>query len=151
MKVFQIHDGICFKDYTKEYGSAEAARSRFSPSIRFEDAPDTVFEGWGFDETASGDERFIRPVAPEGWYYDPETGTFYDDSAKEGRYEALAVRKIRAVYPETKEFQILREALAYPDNEEAQTAFADYNATVERCLAEARAEVYFRTVVTLPQ
>ncbi|MBQ0010204.1 MAG: hypothetical protein KBS76_03775 [Ruminococcus sp.] len=137
MKVFQIHDGICFRDYTKEYGSAEAARSHFSPSIRFEDAPDTVFEGWGYENG-----EFIRPIPPEGWYYDPETGTFYDDSAKEGRYKALAVRKIRAVYPETKEFQILRETLAYPDNEEVQAAFADYHATVERCLAEARAEVY---------
>lgn len=142
MKVFQIHDGICFKDYTKEYGSAEAARSRFSPSIRFEDAPDYVFEGWGFDETASGDGRFIRPIPPAGWYYDPETGTFYDDSSKEERYKALAVKKIRAVYTETEEFKILRKALACPDDAEAQAAFADYNASVERCLDEARAEVY---------
>lgn len=39
------------------------------------DAPDWVFEGWGYDARKEGDERFIKPRPPEGWVYDPETGT----------------------------------------------------------------------------
>jgi hypothetical protein len=38
-------------------------------------APDWVFEGWGYDARKSGDDRFIKPRPPEGWVYDPETGT----------------------------------------------------------------------------
>ena len=41
------------------------------------ETPDYVFEGWGYDETAEGYERFIKPTAPEGWAYDDATGTFY--------------------------------------------------------------------------
>jgi hypothetical protein len=40
-------------------------------------APDYVFEGWGYDSRKTGDERFIKPRPPEGWAYDPETGTVY--------------------------------------------------------------------------
>lgn len=43
----------------------------------FVDAPDYVFESWGFDETKEGDARFIKPTPPEGWEYDDATGTFY--------------------------------------------------------------------------
>lgn len=39
------------------------------------DAPDYVFEGWGYDARKTGDERFIKPRPPEGWAYDPKTGT----------------------------------------------------------------------------
>jgi len=38
-------------------------------------APDYVFEGWGYDAREEGDARFIKPCPPEGWVYDPETGT----------------------------------------------------------------------------
>jgi hypothetical protein len=40
-------------------------------------APDYVFEGWGYDARKVGDERFIKPRPPCGWAYDPETGTVY--------------------------------------------------------------------------
>lgn len=40
-------------------------------------APDYVFEGWGYDVRREGDERFIKPRPPEGWAYDEATGTIY--------------------------------------------------------------------------
>lgn len=40
-------------------------------------APDYVFEGWGFDITQKGENRFIKPECPNGFKYDEKTGTFY--------------------------------------------------------------------------
>lgn len=40
-------------------------------------APDYVFEGWGYNAKADGDARFLRPIPPDGWGYDSETGTFF--------------------------------------------------------------------------
>lgn len=72
MKVFQIVGGFCFHDATKEFNSAAEAQRCFPPDVLFVDAPDNVFEGWGYE----GGE-FIQPQAPEGWVYDERTGTFY--------------------------------------------------------------------------
>ncbi len=70
MKVFQILNGICH--WQAPYESAEEANSVYSSDIKFADAPDYVFEGWGYI-----DGEFIKPTAPEGWLYDDATGTFY--------------------------------------------------------------------------
>ena len=51
--------------------------SHFPPTDVFVEAPDYVFEGWGFDPLAEGDARFIKPEPPKGWLYDDATGTFY--------------------------------------------------------------------------
>ena len=79
MKVFYIQDGFCFH-YHPEYSSAVEASQYFHPSFLFVDAPDYVFEGWGYDAEAEGDARFIKPVPPEGWLYDDGTGTFYPEN-----------------------------------------------------------------------
>lgn len=76
MKVFQVFNGFCYYDATSLYPNAEEAAKHYSPDTHFVDAPDYVFESWGFDEAKEGDERFIRPEAPEGWEYDEDTGTF---------------------------------------------------------------------------
>ena len=81
MKVFQILGGFCHWDATEVLGKAENAVGRFSEDVIFVDAPDYVCEGWGYDALAEGDERFIRPTAPEGWLYDDVTGTFYPDGS----------------------------------------------------------------------
>lgn len=73
MKVFQILNGLCHREYP-EYKSAEEARRFFAPTIVFVDAPNWVWEGYGFDGSKSGDNRFIRPALSEGWTYDEETG-----------------------------------------------------------------------------
>lgn len=79
MKVFQIVDCFCHWDATPEYPTLADTKGVFAPDILFVEAPDYVHEGWGFDETAIGDARFIQPTPPEGWLYNLETGTFYRD------------------------------------------------------------------------
>lgn len=74
MKIFQIEAGICHWDASSVLQSLEQAEGRFPPSVLFVEAPDYVFEGWGYL-----DGEFIKPIAPEGWLYDDKTGTFYPD------------------------------------------------------------------------
>lgn len=79
MKVFQIVSGFCYYDATRLYPNAAEAAKHYSPDTVWVNAPDYVFEAWGYDASKTGDERFIRPKAPEGWLYDPGTGTFYPE------------------------------------------------------------------------
>ena len=79
MKVFQIFSGFCYYDATQLYPTAAEAANHYASTTKWVDAPDYVFEGWLYDETKTGDERFIQPKAPEGWLYDPGTGTFYQE------------------------------------------------------------------------
>lgn len=76
MKIFQILNGFCHYDATPIHPTLEDTIGRYAPDIIFVEAPDYVFEGWGYDETKEGDARFIKPTAPEGWYYDDTTGQF---------------------------------------------------------------------------
>lgn len=78
MKVFYVSKNIIFHHHP-EYMSAAEASQYFHPDFVFVDAPDYVFEGWGYDPTAEGDARFIKPTPPEGWLYDDGTGTFYPE------------------------------------------------------------------------
>lgn len=78
MKIFQIVDDIVYYDMTHLYSSVTVARSKYPSTVQIVEAPDYVFEGWGFNPNENGDERFIKPTAPEGWEYDENTGTFYD-------------------------------------------------------------------------
>lgn len=85
MKIIQIFDGLCYWDATSRHPTLESTVGKYSPEVTFVEAPDNVFEGWGYDETASGDARFIKPTPPKGWLYDWETGTFYpEDTPKPG-------------------------------------------------------------------
>ena len=77
MKIFQVKDGFVFHDLTAIHNNFAVARASYAPNIELVEAPDYVFEGWGFDDTKEGDERFVQPTPPEGWEYDPGTGTFY--------------------------------------------------------------------------
>ncbi len=80
MKVFQIVDNIVYNDASKQFPTVASTVGRFPPSDIFVEAPDNVFEGWGFDPTKEGDERFIQPTPPDGWLYDEATGTFYPEN-----------------------------------------------------------------------
>ena len=77
MKVFQIVGDWCYNDMTPQYPTLADTVGRFAPDVVIVEAPDKVFEGWGYDETKEGDERFIQPVPDEGWSYDAESGTYY--------------------------------------------------------------------------
>ena len=81
MKVFQILNGICFHDSTEQFPTLESTVGHFTPETIFVEAPDYVFEGWGYDPDETGDACFIKPTPPEGWLYDDETGTFYPEES----------------------------------------------------------------------
>ena len=78
MKIFQVVNNIVHYDMTHLYSSLVVAKSKYPATTQIIEAPDYVFEGWGFNPNENGDDRFIRPVPPEGWEYDEATGTFYD-------------------------------------------------------------------------
>lgn len=72
MKVFQIEANVCYWDATRQFPTVESTVGYFPPNLLFVEAPDYVFEGWGYM-----DGEFIKPEVPEGWLYDEDTGTFY--------------------------------------------------------------------------
>lgn len=76
MKIFQILDGICYYDATPIHPTLADTLGKYPPTVQFVEAPDYVFENWGYDSTKSGNDRFIKPTPPEGWYYDDATGSF---------------------------------------------------------------------------
>lgn len=82
MRFFQILGEVCHWDASDVIASLDEAAERFAPDIVIVEAPDYVREGWGYDASAEGDERFIRPVPPAGWLYDENTGTFYPEDAE---------------------------------------------------------------------
>ena len=79
MKIFQILNGICHWDASKQYPSLSDTVGKFPSDLLFVEAPDFVFEGWGYDADLEGDARFIKPTPPDGWLYHDNTGTFYPE------------------------------------------------------------------------
>lgn len=131
-KVFQIENHFCYWDATRDIPDLEYAASHYAPDIHFVIAPDYVFEGWGFDETKEGDERFIKPTPPEGWLYDDETGTFYEEGGEPHREPNI--------------YEIQRESESL--KKENTLLQAQLKASVERqefledCIAEMAMQVY---------
>lgn len=78
MKIFQILNGFCHWDATALHPTLKSTRGRYAPDIVFVEAPDCVFEGWGY-----ADGEFIRPEPPSGWVYDDATGTFYPEASND--------------------------------------------------------------------
>lgn len=74
MKIFQIEANICYWEATKKFPTVKSTVGYFPPDLLFVEAPDYVFEGWGYV-----DGKFIKPEPPEGFLYDEETGTFYTE------------------------------------------------------------------------
>ena len=144
MKIFLVFTNLCYNDLTKQYKTIEFAKEHFPPDTLLVEAPDYVFENWGYDETKTGDERFIKPTVEEGYTYDDVTGTIYrDEDYKymiEHRYELRVVELIRQRYTDTDEFKILREYLA-DKNETTEKTFTEYNAYVIECKATAKKEI----------
>lgn len=81
MKIFQIVNNFCFYDMKGIVSSLEETKEMFSPDTLFVEAPDYVFVDWGYNPDETGDARFIKPIPPEGWLYDDETGTFYPEES----------------------------------------------------------------------
>lgn len=139
MKVFLIQNNFCAWQAPQEE-TLETIQDKH-PGLVFVEAPDHVFEGWGYIN-----QQFIKPTAPAGWLYDDQTGALYPENYQETllseRYEALCNQKIRERYTNNDENQILREYLANPTDETKKQAFDEYNQYIEDCLAAARKEVY---------
>lgn len=83
MKIVQIENGFVHWDASRDVPDLDWAASHYAPNILFVEAPDYVFEGWTYDETAEGDDRFVRPIAPDGWVYDDKTGSFKPEGFEE--------------------------------------------------------------------
>ena len=66
MKIVQILGGFVHWDASASVPSLEAASRLFAADMIFVEAPDYVFEGWGFDPMQDGDARFVKPEPPEG-------------------------------------------------------------------------------------
>lgn len=82
MKIFQIENGFVHWDATPVVPDLDWAASHYAPNIVFVEAPDYVHEGWIYDDTKEGDDRFVPPEPPQGWLYDERTGTFYQEGAE---------------------------------------------------------------------
>lgn len=97
MKVFQIVNDFCYYDATPVHPNIASVIGKYPPDVLFVEAPDFVFEGWGYDETKEGNERFVMPTPPVGWNYDPKSGTFYPEEEAEPEVEpedpVLALQK----------------------------------------------------------
>mgnify|MGYP006982396785 CR=1 FL=1 len=81
MKLMQIFCGFCHYDMTPVVANLDEVKEKCPPDVLVVEAPDYVFEGWGYDETQEGDARFIKPTPPEGWLYDDATGSFYPEDS----------------------------------------------------------------------
>lgn len=83
-KIFQIADGICA--WHTKYKSVRDAKSEYPPKSVFVEAPDYVFEGWGYIEydedgnPINGNNRFVKPIPEKGFIYDDETGKIVPDT-----------------------------------------------------------------------
>ena len=136
-KVFQIVNNFCY--WETPYTCLRETEGKYGEDIQFVEAPDYVFEGWGYLNGG-----FIKPEAPEGFIYDDKTGTFYAEEDQpiilKNRYEMLVQEKIRGRYSPTDEYKVLRERLAGKEGSEDQ--FNKYNQYVERCKGEAHKDIY---------
>lgn len=120
MKVFQILGDICHWDASVCYNTIEETVGRYPEDIVFVEAPDNVFEGWGYI-----DGQFIKPTPPKGWLYDDETGTFYQPGYKPQKL--LTMEELAA------ENKLLKAQI------QAQSVRSDF---VEDCVAEMATLVY---------
>lgn len=130
MKVFQIVDNFCHWDATAQFPCLQATVGRFPPTDIFVEAPDKVYEGWGYDPTAEGDERFIQPEPPAGWLYDEGTGAFYPECETAPSKQPTADDRIASLEAENK-------ALAAK-----LSAAIESNSMLEECLVEMAGVVY---------
>ena len=70
-KVFQIVNGMCH--WYTPFKSVSETVGKYPADCIFVEAPDYVYESWGYKETDENgnvlpyEERFIKPTPPEGW------------------------------------------------------------------------------------
>ena len=93
MKIFQILHNMCHYDATSIHSTLSDTVGKYAPDIIFVEAPDYVFEGWGYDDTKDGDSRFIKPTPPDGWLYDDTSGCFKPINQKENESSSISTEE----------------------------------------------------------
>ncbi len=68
MKVFDVVDNRIHCEYP-QFSDLEQAYRSYPRTVTMVEAPDWVREGFGYDPSKEGDERFIRPELSEGWVW----------------------------------------------------------------------------------
>ena len=84
-KIFQIVRKKCH--WLTPFHSLEEIEGKFPEDCLFVEAPDYVNEQWGYNPKATGDDRFVMPVAPDGWFYDLEAGRFIEYASLDSMLE----------------------------------------------------------------
>ncbi len=129
-KIFQILSGVCYYDATTMHPTLADTVDKYAPDIVFIEAPDYVFEGWGYDESKTGDARFIQPTPPDGWRYDPKSGQFIEINPPEVVVEKTLEERITDLEAENKP---LKTQLS---------ASVENSQFLEDCIAEMAEVVY---------
>lgn len=142
MKVFQIENDICH--WQTPYTSLDETIGKYPESILFVEAPDYVFEGWGYMKG-----EFIKPQPPEGWLYDDATGTFYKEGdkpqseiLKDNKFQDICLRLITDRYPLIEQFRILCENLnKISASQVVNDEFGKYEEYLRGCIETAKSAV----------
>lgn len=135
MKIFQIFNGDLY--WETPYNSLEETKGKYPADVVFVEAPDYVFESWGYDENQDGEARFIKPTAPEGWVYDESNGTFYNPVLLAFQKEQERKQKIKMAiaekFGEDFEMRLLKSLSTDITNADLLKQLAEYNAFVKEC------------------
>lgn len=142
MKVFQIENDICH--WQTPYTSLDETIDKYPKNILFVEAPDYVFEGWGYI-----DGEFIKPTPPEGWLYDDATGTFYKEGdkpqseiLKDNKFQDICLQLTTVRYPFIEQFRILCENLNNISAGQAlNDEFKKYEEYLRECIKKAKMAV----------
>lgn len=145
MKIFQVVNNFCFKDYTPMYKSVEEAKKHYAPDIEFIEAPDYVFENWGYNRRAKTEEkRFIKPTPPEGWEYDENTGTFYipltPSQKREQAYGTEAIIEYNGQLITVNEAERQAQYYLFEDTETAKAIVAELTVKITEAKSKIREE-----------
>jgi len=86
MKLFQVQNGLATVDFTQHGPSKKDIKEGMFPESLINelyDAPDYVHIGYGFNYDT---KEWVKPETPEGFDYDPESGTLYPNTQEYAAY-----------------------------------------------------------------
>lgn len=115
----------------EEFATAEEAYKVFPRDIVLVDAPDWVGEGWGYNPDAEGDERFIAPGLPDGWFWDENGNPWNALVSRENERADMINRADRDVL----------EAYRAQRNGDTTIDWASWIDALEKYVADVRATV----------
>ena len=97
MKIFRIENDMCVSEVFGFPTLASAQEFFKAAKLNLVEAPDHVFEGWGY---VNGE--FIQPTPPsENFAYDPDSGLVMLKSDLEGRKLSVQIQELKGKLAET--------------------------------------------------